>query len=342
MPLVSICIPTFNRARVLDRSLGLLLRNIESHGVGGKFQICISDNGSTDDTQEVIQRQKHVCEVRSARLPENRGFGENLKSALGLATGKWIVVFGDDDFVSDETIPLLLQYGQAAEPLVIFNTGPGEHYATGGLAGCGERRLNGCAEIIRKLGISQLSSITNFMANRERFMTVADRMDPRSVFPHTQALTALAARSPVLFVDKPLLIAEGHYRDWNVLIPFLWGIDMARVLSESASRGDIPYVLRMKCYARLMRHLPKAILLERNQNVLPAFGNPYRSTELRNIAKAYSGSRLAMISGMALCLAFRYMPMSLALNLIRRAGGTLELPPRGTIAATTLDADLGQ
>jgi abequosyltransferase len=74
-PLISICIPTYNRADLLDYCLeGLApLRDC-----GTPFEIVISDNGSTDRTPEVIQA--HASRnplIRSHRLPENRGPAAN-------------------------------------------------------------------------------------------------------------------------------------------------------------------------------------------------------------------------------------------------------------------------
>ena len=46
--ILSICIPTYNRATVLDRLLENL--ELEIKDVSERLEICVSDNGSNDDT----------------------------------------------------------------------------------------------------------------------------------------------------------------------------------------------------------------------------------------------------------------------------------------------------
>lgn len=338
-PLFSICIPTYNRAALLDESLSALWRQIESAGLIKQFQICISDNGSEDSTPAIVDKYRAIFTCFSAaRLSANQGFGNNLKSVLALARGTWVVVLGDDDLVTERTLALLLLHADASEPLVIFNTAKGERYAQGGLAGCGTHALYGCAEILQRLGVYQLSSIANFMVKRASLKAAIGKMDMRSAYPHTQALFAVAELSQSRFVDEPLLIAEGHHRDWNILAPLLSGVDMARVLRQGPFQAKLSRALRWNCYLRLMRNLPRAVLLERNGNIAPEPGNPYRSLALGNIAEAYGSNLLSAMSAVLLAIIFRHLPLVLAVAMVRRLGQPLTLPPHGRLAKTSLDA----
>ena len=53
VPLLTICIPTYERAAMLDKCLAAL-HEIQSQG--HKFNLIVGDNGSTDNTKEVIAR----------------------------------------------------------------------------------------------------------------------------------------------------------------------------------------------------------------------------------------------------------------------------------------------
>lgn len=73
--LVSICIPTCNRARHLANCLRSLERSGATPGVD--FEIRVSDNGSTDDAQEVVRAAQHrgrleteLLEATARRLQE--------------------------------------------------------------------------------------------------------------------------------------------------------------------------------------------------------------------------------------------------------------------------------
>ena len=94
-PLISICIPTHNRAELLDyclENLGCL------QDCGKPVEIVISDNGSTDRTPQVVQA--HLARnplLRAHRLPENRGAPANWLNAVRKAEGEFILYLADDD-----------------------------------------------------------------------------------------------------------------------------------------------------------------------------------------------------------------------------------------------------
>jgi len=95
-PLVSICIPTFNRGKYLD----YLLNNIiEQIGINSEsVQVVVSDNFSTDDTWSIIIKyQKIGLNLKYVRNSKNHGFVVNLNSALQVADGEYCWLMGDDD-----------------------------------------------------------------------------------------------------------------------------------------------------------------------------------------------------------------------------------------------------
>ena len=57
-PLLSICIPTYNRASYLE---GAIQNIITDNAFGDEVEIIISDNASTDNTEEIAKKytQKH-------------------------------------------------------------------------------------------------------------------------------------------------------------------------------------------------------------------------------------------------------------------------------------------
>jgi hypothetical protein len=95
--LLSICIPTFNRAELLDYCLTNLA---PLKDCGRPIEIVISDNGSTDRTQDVIDAHRgRIGGLRSYRFPENQGPAPNWLNALRKAEGEFITYLADDDSV---------------------------------------------------------------------------------------------------------------------------------------------------------------------------------------------------------------------------------------------------
>jgi glycosyltransferase involved in cell wall biosynthesis len=93
-PLLSICIPTYNRALLLAQTLA----HVRSVCWGDDVEVVISDNCSTDDTQEVIARfAAQFRHFRAIRQAENRGGIPNIGAAIALASGEFTYTLNDDD-----------------------------------------------------------------------------------------------------------------------------------------------------------------------------------------------------------------------------------------------------
>jgi glycosyltransferase involved in cell wall biosynthesis len=105
LPLVSVCIPSYNRADRLRRAVEALLAGNYPH-----LEIIISDNASTDHTQRVAEELvRRDGRIRYFRQPENRGMTANFEFARAQATGKYFLWHGDDDYLAPDYISLCVQ-----------------------------------------------------------------------------------------------------------------------------------------------------------------------------------------------------------------------------------------
>src|SRR5438105_2928907 len=93
-PFFSICIPQYGRT-------SFLLRAIDSFAeqTFRDFEVCISDDVSPDRRQdELIARLRgHSIPFRFARQLHNLRYDANLRAAIGLASGRYCVLMGNDD-----------------------------------------------------------------------------------------------------------------------------------------------------------------------------------------------------------------------------------------------------
>jgi len=90
--LLSIVIPTFNRADFLDRCLGLHIPIARLHNI----QIFVSDNASTDLTQRVIEKyKKEYPFLQYFRNESNLGYDENVERALKYPDTEYVWLLGD-------------------------------------------------------------------------------------------------------------------------------------------------------------------------------------------------------------------------------------------------------
>ncbi len=98
MPILSICIPTFNRADLLKLALQSLLPQVAE--LKGKVEVIVSDNCSTDHTQQVVEIMQRNGPIRYYRNSTNIGAARNINCvASELAAGEFCWILGDDDMI---------------------------------------------------------------------------------------------------------------------------------------------------------------------------------------------------------------------------------------------------
>lgn len=94
--LISICIPTYNRALYLPETLESLLPQL-----GPDVELLVYDTGSTDGTPELVDRFQRRCpDLRFFALDEKLGFDETALLLLGQACGEYVWFFGSDDVLN--------------------------------------------------------------------------------------------------------------------------------------------------------------------------------------------------------------------------------------------------
>jgi len=91
--LLSICIPTYNRGPILDDTLRAY---VNDPAFDERVEIVISDNYSTDCTEEVVTKyQKQYKNIKYKRLPENIGADLNMGNVLLMGTGLYLKLMND-------------------------------------------------------------------------------------------------------------------------------------------------------------------------------------------------------------------------------------------------------
>ncbi|MBW4687989.1 MAG: glycosyltransferase [Komarekiella atlantica HA4396-MV6] len=107
--LLTLAIPTYNRANLLNKQLAWLAQSTQ--GLESDCEIFISDNCSTDHTQEVIKKWQLIFSkttFKSNKNNENIGVMANIACCLKAATSKYVWTIGDDDPIQESTLDYLL------------------------------------------------------------------------------------------------------------------------------------------------------------------------------------------------------------------------------------------
>lgn len=113
-PILSICVPTYNRGDLLDKLLDQLCSL--SVLAKSKIEVCISDNFSSDATPDVIIKWQSKLKIIAVRQKCNLGASLNFQAVTGLSTAPWVLLIGDDDLLCIPGFERLLSLLQTAKP----------------------------------------------------------------------------------------------------------------------------------------------------------------------------------------------------------------------------------
>jgi glycosyltransferase involved in cell wall biosynthesis len=107
-PLLTIAIPTYNRARLLPLLLSALADQLRQEP---RVELIVIDNASPDDTGDVIRDfQSRGLAVRYLRNDSNIGGDANFVRCFEEARGSYVWIFGDDDAVLPGALKKILGY----------------------------------------------------------------------------------------------------------------------------------------------------------------------------------------------------------------------------------------
>jgi glycosyltransferase involved in cell wall biosynthesis len=107
MPLLTIAIPTYNRAIYLRECLHSLFLSLPKYI--NDIEIVVIDNNSTDDTKLIIQSFNKKLNIRYIKNNTNIGPDENFKKCIKESNGKFVWIFGDDDIFLKNSIESIMK-----------------------------------------------------------------------------------------------------------------------------------------------------------------------------------------------------------------------------------------
>ncbi len=114
-PILTIAIPTYNRARFLSKTLDSIISEY-CEGV----EILISDNGSVDETLQIVNKYKQKFSyIRSCGFEENKGIDKNILNAILNSKGEYVHLCSDDDLFTKGLLEEVLAEIQRTRPSVI-------------------------------------------------------------------------------------------------------------------------------------------------------------------------------------------------------------------------------
>jgi glycosyltransferase involved in cell wall biosynthesis len=116
--LLTIAIPTFERDVWLDNSLERLIPQLIENV--SDVELVISNNASSDKTDEVIEKYNDSFEITYNKNIENIGAIRNIYKCLSLSSGKYVWILGDDDFMEKGYLKKIIELIKHYENIPFF------------------------------------------------------------------------------------------------------------------------------------------------------------------------------------------------------------------------------
>ena len=276
---VSICIPTYNRAEHLANCLHSIRLNISrwKHD----FQVCVSDNCSTDATEDVVRQAQLDLTIKYQKSLSNIGRVRNYLNVVEMADGEFVWLLGDDDllmpYAMDKLADLINEHadvdffyinsfhlstqylGAFPKP---FDTRalPGDMIPFSSWPHSEEMKfldlidprisfdfLGGMflAVFRRELWIRNVSALDEAAAFDAKTFSHFD-----NTFPHLKIFSRAFANSRAFFYANPLSVCLSGVREWAPMSPLVHSVRLVEALDEYRRNGlSYPTYLRCKNYA---------------------------------------------------------------------------------------------
>lgn len=112
--LVSVIIPCYNHGRFLSKAIESVLTQTYSN-----FEIIVIDDGSTDNTKEIVQNYKEVKYVYQI----NQGLSASRNTGIDQSTGEYLVFLDADDWLLTDALMTNLNILRASPQLAFVSGG---------------------------------------------------------------------------------------------------------------------------------------------------------------------------------------------------------------------------
>ncbi len=237
-PLVTIIIPAYNAANMIEETLDSLFR--QTHQA---IEIIVTDDGSKDSTAEVVRRYGRG--VQLLQQPNSGGCSAPRNTGLKLARGEYVTFFDADDLMRPEKIAWQLAAFQAA-PQIVASLTDYRNFTSRGPSP--ETHFETCPELLREIERSGGSSAILSGETARDILLVENFNISNSPMYRTQFLRELGA------FDENLKASEDYELIYRVAgfgpIGVLCEVGFDRRMHDSNMTTRMDHVLTYKIASR--------------------------------------------------------------------------------------------
>ena len=118
--ILTIAIPTFNGASVLEINISHLIQIINKNNLGGEVNIIVSINASTDNSLEICKQYVNFDNFSFYMQNENVGYYTNVNSVVVNSITPYVWLLSDDELITEKGLLNVLALLKSNHPSYIF------------------------------------------------------------------------------------------------------------------------------------------------------------------------------------------------------------------------------
>ncbi|MBT6226808.1 MAG: glycosyltransferase family 2 protein [Candidatus Scalindua sp.] len=272
---ISICIPTYNRAKFLKNCINSIVSSISLSDF--EVQVCISDNCSTDQTEDVVRDAQSILNIKYHKNSSNLGIPRNFINVVSMAEGDFIWLIGDDDLLMPNAIEALINL-ISGHPGVDFFYVNAYHLTTEylndypkpfdtknlpvNMEKFSKWEVSGempFLDLINpKISFDFLGGMFLSVFKREHWIKNVSALDEDAIqdartfshfdntFPHVKIFSRAFSESNAYFNNQPLCVCLTGAREWSPMYPFIHSIRLVEALDEYRNNG-LSYLRYVYC-----------------------------------------------------------------------------------------------
>jgi len=272
---VSVCIPTYNRCQHLANCLNSIILNVNYPK--DDVQICVSDNGSTDETEAIVCHAQKRIDIVYRKNIKNIGIPRNFLHVVNMADGKYVWLIGDDDLLMPDTFERLLKIINQNNSVDFFYINSfhltteyvfeqRQPFDTKNLPIKMERfsewrssgQMNFIELINPKISFDFLGGMFLSVFNREKWIENTHVLNSEAIhddktfshfdntFPHVKIFANAFSNSKAYFHAEPLSVCLTGAREWAPMYPLIRSVRLVEALDEYRKNG-LPYMAYWRC-----------------------------------------------------------------------------------------------
>jgi glycosyltransferase involved in cell wall biosynthesis len=236
MPLISVIIPTYNRASYLSDAIQSVLDQdyFQDKTDSPCFEIWVIDDGSSDKTRGIVDS---FAGKVGYRYQTHSGVSAARNHGLRVSAGRFIAFLDSDDLWMRHKIRSQMSYMEAYPKAMVAYTE--EIWMRKGVfVNPRKRHKKYSGWIFDKVLPLCLLSLSSTLFRREAFEAVGDFDESMPACEDYDLGIRLAHKFPIHLIDSPLIVKRGGHPDQ--LSRKFWGMDRFRVYAlEKALKMDL-------------------------------------------------------------------------------------------------------